>query len=79
MNILSMGMSDSFAEAIAAGGKFDSSRNRYFWRSELLNFDTSKDLQEETLMGFLNELKKLTRPYDDDDDEFEDFKAESLG
>ena len=25
-------------------------------------------------MGFLNELKKLTRPYDDDDDEFEDFK-----
>jgi cell division inhibitor SepF len=24
-------------------------------------------------MGFLNELKKLTRPYDDDDDEFEDF------
>ena len=24
-------------------------------------------------MGFLNELKKLTRPYDDEDDEFEDF------
>ncbi|MGE4485503.1 MAG: cell division protein SepF [Oscillospiraceae bacterium] len=24
-------------------------------------------------MGFLDELKKLTRPYDDDDDEFEDF------
>ncbi len=24
-------------------------------------------------MGFLNELKKLTRPYDDDDEEFEDF------
>lgn len=24
-------------------------------------------------MSFLNELKKLTRPYDDDDDEFEDF------
>lgn len=24
-------------------------------------------------MGFINELKKLTRPYDDDDDEFEDF------
>lgn len=24
-------------------------------------------------MGFFNELKKLTRPYDDDDDEFEDF------
>ncbi len=24
-------------------------------------------------MGLLNELKKLTRPYDDEDDEFEDF------
>lgn len=24
-------------------------------------------------MGLFNELKKLTRPYDDDDDEFEDF------
>ena len=24
-------------------------------------------------MGFFNELKKLTRPYDDEDDEFEDF------
>lgn len=24
-------------------------------------------------MGFLNELKKWTRPYDDEDDEFEDF------
>ena len=24
-------------------------------------------------MGFLNELKKLARPYDDEDDEFEDF------
>lgn len=24
-------------------------------------------------MGFLDELKKLTRPYDDDEDEFEDF------
>ncbi len=24
-------------------------------------------------MGFLNELKKLTRPYDDEEDEFEDF------
>ena len=24
-------------------------------------------------MGLLNELKKLTRPYDDDEDEFEDF------
>ena len=24
-------------------------------------------------MGFLSELKKLTRPYDDEDDEFEDF------
>jgi len=24
-------------------------------------------------MGFFNEMKKLTRPYDDDDDEFEDF------
>jgi len=24
-------------------------------------------------MGFLDELKKLTRPYDDEDDEFEDF------
>ncbi len=24
-------------------------------------------------MGFINELKKLTRPYDDEDDEFEDF------
>jgi len=24
-------------------------------------------------MGFLDELKKLARPYDDDDDEFEDF------
>lgn len=24
-------------------------------------------------MGFLSELKKLARPYDDDDDEFEDF------
>ncbi|MGM9522438.1 MAG: cell division protein SepF [Oscillospiraceae bacterium] len=24
-------------------------------------------------MGFLNELKRLTRPYDDEDDEFEDF------
>lgn len=28
-------------------------------------------------MGFLNELKKLTRPYDDDDDEFEDFKPKA--
>ncbi|HHT16706.1 MAG TPA: cell division protein SepF [Papillibacter sp.] len=25
-------------------------------------------------MGLLNELKKLMRPYDDEDDEFEDFK-----
>ncbi len=25
-------------------------------------------------MGLLDELKKLTRPYDDEDDEFEDFK-----
>ena len=24
-------------------------------------------------MGFINELKKLARPYDDEDDEFEDF------
>lgn len=24
-------------------------------------------------MGFLDELKKLTRPYDDDDDEYDDF------
>ena len=24
-------------------------------------------------MGFFSEMKKLTRPYDDDDDEFEDF------
>ena len=24
-------------------------------------------------MGFLNELKKLTRPYEDEDEEFEDF------
>lgn len=29
-------------------------------------------------MGFLNELKKLTRPYDDDDDEFEDFKPKAV-
>ncbi len=29
--------------------------------------------QEDLAMGLLNELKKLTRPYDDDDDEFEDF------
>jgi cell division inhibitor SepF len=28
-------------------------------------------------MGFFNELKKLTRPYDDDDDEFEDFKPKA--
>jgi cell division inhibitor SepF len=28
-------------------------------------------------MGFLNELKKLARPYDDDDDEFEDFTPKS--
>jgi len=28
-------------------------------------------------MGFLNELKKLTRPYDDDEDEFEDFTPKS--
>ena len=28
-------------------------------------------------MGLFNELKKLTRPYDDDDDEFEDFKPKS--
>ena len=24
-------------------------------------------------MGILSEIKKLTRPYDDDEDEFEDF------
>lgn len=31
-------------------------------------------------MGFLDEIKKLTRPYDDDEDEFEDFtpKAEPV-
>ncbi len=28
-------------------------------------------------MGFLSELKKLTRPYDDDEDEFEDFTPKS--
>ena len=28
-------------------------------------------------MGFLNELKKLARPYDDDDVEFEDFTPKS--
>ena len=28
-------------------------------------------------MGLFNELKKLTRPYDDDDDEYEDFKPKS--
>lgn len=28
-------------------------------------------------MGFFNELKKLTRPYDDDDDDFEDFKPKA--
>lgn len=28
-------------------------------------------------MGLFNELKKLTRPYDDDDDEFEDFKPKA--
>lgn len=28
-------------------------------------------------MGFLNELKKLTRPYDDEEDEFEDFAPPS--
>ncbi|NMA24240.1 MAG: cell division protein SepF [Clostridiales bacterium] len=28
-------------------------------------------------MGFFNELKKLTRPYDDDDEEFEDFKPKA--
>ena len=28
-------------------------------------------------MGFFSELKKLTRPYDDDDDEFEDFKPKA--
>ena len=29
-------------------------------------------------MGFLNELKKLTRPYDDDDEEFDDFKPKAV-
>lgn len=28
-------------------------------------------------MGLLDELKKLTRPYDDDDDEFEDFSPKA--
>lgn len=28
-------------------------------------------------MGLFDELKKLTRPYDDDDDEFEDFKPKN--
>lgn len=28
-------------------------------------------------MGLFSELKKLTRPYDDDDDEFEDFKPKA--
>ncbi len=28
-------------------------------------------------MGFLNELKKLTRPYDDEEDEYEDFTPKS--
>ena len=28
-------------------------------------------------MGLFSELKKLTKPYDDDDDEFEDFKPRS--
>ena len=29
-------------------------------------------------MGFLSELKKLTRPYDDDDEEFDDFKPKAV-
>ena len=28
-------------------------------------------------MGFLNELKKLTRPYDDEEDEYQDFTPRS--
>jgi hypothetical protein len=27
-------------------------------------------------MGFIDELKKLTRPYDEDEDEFEDFEPQ---
>jgi cell division inhibitor SepF len=29
-------------------------------------------------MGYFNELKKLTRPYDDDDEEFDDFKPKAV-
>ena len=28
-------------------------------------------------MGFLDEIKKLARPYDDDEEEFDDFSAKA--
>ena len=42
-------------------------------QNPLIYFNKIYTFQEDSVMGLLDELKKLARPYDDDEDEFEDF------